>query len=230
VLVDNGYIQADCIPTKRFKSPYYYTLSGRGMLYLENIGLDTDPNFRAGKEVSESYLHVRHALELNDVLIAALRLKYTHPQFYLSRFNHERTLKRSPYKAGSTTLIPDGFLDFRDRTSNRALYLILELDRGTEQQTHFRNRIKAYKTFYAADGCSSMFGVKVAYTAFVGFVGAKRLQQMRDWTRDELQDSPQLINVFLFADLPKPLEPGHLLFERRWYTLANDQPIALLEG
>jgi len=23
VLVDNGYIQADCIPTKLFKSPYY---------------------------------------------------------------------------------------------------------------------------------------------------------------------------------------------------------------
>ncbi len=71
VLVDNGYIQADCIPTKLFKSPFYYTLASKGMLYLTDIGLDTDTSFRASKEVSESYLHLRLAMELNDVLIAA---------------------------------------------------------------------------------------------------------------------------------------------------------------
>src|SRR6266700_7699811 len=52
VLVDNGYIQADCIPTKLFKSPYYYTLDTRGMRYLESIGLDTGISFRASKELS----------------------------------------------------------------------------------------------------------------------------------------------------------------------------------
>src|SRR3989442_10676341 len=61
VLTDNGYIQADCIPTKLFKSPYYYTMSTRGMRYLEDIGMDTDANFRSSKEQSESYLHLRHA-------------------------------------------------------------------------------------------------------------------------------------------------------------------------
>src|ERR1700693_4362113 len=80
VLVDNGFIQADCIPTKLFKGPYYYALAAKGMRYLSDIGMDTDISFRASKEVSESYLHLRHALELNDVFIAALRLKFTHPQ------------------------------------------------------------------------------------------------------------------------------------------------------
>jgi Replication-relaxation len=230
VLVDNGIIQADCIPTKLFKSPYYYTIATKGMRYLQDIGLDIEPSYRASKEISDSYLHLRHTLELNDVLIAALRLKYCHPNYYLSRYIHERSLKRQPYKANGITLIPDGFLDLRDRTSNRAMCLILEIDRGTEQQEHFKRRITAYKTFYAADGCSSMFGIKAAYTAFVGFVGAKRLQYMRDWTNAALQDSPQLRQFFLFADLPKPLEPNHLLFERRWYTLTASQPIALLEG
>jgi hypothetical protein len=42
MLVNNGFIQADCIPTKRFKSPYYYTLDTKGMRYLESIGFDTD--------------------------------------------------------------------------------------------------------------------------------------------------------------------------------------------
>src|SRR6266699_4027435 len=50
VLVDNGYIQADCIPTTFMKSPYYYALDTKGMHYLPGIGLDTDKSFRASKE------------------------------------------------------------------------------------------------------------------------------------------------------------------------------------
>src|SRR5947207_8542504 len=111
VLVDNGYVQADCLPTKFFKSPYYYTLDTKGMRYLADIGLDTDKSLRASKEVSESYLHLKHAMELNAILIAALQLKRTDPRYYLSRFIHERTLKRTPYKVTSNgqtiTLIPD---------------------------------------------------------------------------------------------------------------------------
>jgi hypothetical protein len=53
VLVDNGFVQADCIPNMLFKSPYYYALDTKGMRYLEDIGLDTDSSFRVNKEVSE---------------------------------------------------------------------------------------------------------------------------------------------------------------------------------
>jgi hypothetical protein len=53
--------------------------------------------------------------------------------------------------------------------------------------------------------------------------------QMLDWTRQEWVATRQLAGRFLFAELPRPLEPRHLLFERR-LTLAHDQPTALLEG
>lgn len=235
VLVDNGYIQSDCIPTKRFKSPYYYTLDTKGMRYLSDIGLDTDTSFRASKEVSESYLHLRHALELNDVLIAALRLKYTHPQYYLSRFIHERTLKRTPYKVTLNgqhiSLIPDGFLDVRQRRQNMpdlSLTLLLEHDRGTEQQDHFRRRIRAYSAFLSSGAYKQLLGTERITVAFTTFISAKRVTQMREWTKAELATDPQLAGLFIFAELPKPLEPRNLLFEKRWYTLANDQPIALL--
>ena len=236
-LTDNGYIQADCVPTKLFKSPYYYTLDSKGMRYLADIGMDTDTSFRASKEVSESYLHVRHALELNDVLIATLRLKYTHPQYYLSRFIHERTLKRTPYKVtlnGShISLIPDGFLDVRQRRQNMpdlSLTLLLEHDRGTEQQDHFRRRIRAYSAFLSSGAYKQPLATERVTVAFTTFVSAKRVAQMREWTKAELLNEPQLAGMFIFAELPKPLEPQHLLFERRWLTLASDQPIALLEG
>jgi hypothetical protein len=237
VLTDNGYIQADCIPTKLFKSPYYYTLDSKGMRYLESIGLDTDVSFRASKEVSESYLHLRHALELNDVLIAALRLKHTHPQYYLSRFIHERTLKRTPYKVTLNgqhiSLIPDGFLDVRQRRQNMpdlSLTLLLEHDRGTEQQEHFRRRIRAYGAFLSSGAYKQLLGTERVTVAFTTFVSPKRVAQMREWTKAELATEPQLASMFIFAELPRPLEPRHLLFERRWYTLPSDQPIALFEG
>ena len=64
--------------------------------------------------------------------------------------------------------------------------------------------------------------------AFTTFLGSKRIKQMREWTKAELATELNLAPMFLFADLLKPLEPRNLLFERRWYTLASDQPIALL--
>ena len=200
------------------------------------IGLDTDVSFRASKEVSESYLHLKHALELNDVLIAALRLKaVTSDKYYLSRYIHERTFKRSPYKltqAGhSISLIPDGFIDVRQRRPNMPdmnLNLLIEHDRGTEQQEHFRRRIRAYSTFLSSGGHKQLLGIERVAVAFTTFVGSKRIKQMREWTKAELATEPNLAPMFLFADLPKPLEPRNLLFERRWYTLASDQPIALL--
>ncbi len=237
VLVDNGFVQADCIPTKLFKSPYYYTLDTRGMRYLEAIGLDTDTNFRASKEISESYLHVKHALELNDVLIAALKLKHADPRYYLSRFIHERTLKRTPYKVSmnghQVSIIPDGFLDFHIRRPglpDMSLPLILEHDRGTEQQEHFKRRIRAYKAFLSSGAYKQLVGTERITVAFTTFVSSKRVAQMREWTKAELATGTQLVSMFIFAELPRPLEPHHLLFDQRWYTLTGDQPIALLSN
>lgn len=234
-LVVNGFVQADCIPTKFFKSPYYYTLATKGMRYLETIGLDIDTSFRASKEVSESYLHIRHALELNDVLIAALRLKFADERYYLARFVHERTLKRTPYKVSmnghQVSLIPDGFLDFHVRRPglpDLSLPLILEHDRGTEQQEHFRRRIRAYKSFLGAGAYKQLVGTERITVAFTTFVSSKRVAQMREWTKVELLAEPQLAGMFIFAELPRPLEPQNLMFDHRWLTLSNDQPIALL--
>ena len=242
VLVDKGFIQADCIPTKLFKSPYYYTLDSKGMRYLESIGLDADASFRASKEVSESYLHLRHALELNDVYIAALRLRSaTDNRVYISRYIHERTFKslastkHSPLVVtvdGSTLrLVPDGFLDIRQRRPSlpdMPLPLLIEHDRGTEQQEHFRRRLRVYKALLSSGTLKQVLNTAGITVAFTTFISTKRRMQMREWTKAELQNEPHLANTFIFAELPRPLEPRHLLFEPRWYTVTNEQPIALL--
>jgi hypothetical protein len=50
------------------------------------------------------------------------------------------------------------------------------------------------------------------------------------FTRQEVGCEPRIVGCFLFAELPKAPEPRHLMFDKRWYTLLHDQPIALLEG
>ena len=105
-----------------------------------------------------------------------------------------------------------------------------DLDRGTEQQEHFRRRIRAYKAFLQANGPVQLFNASRVISAFTTFISSRRVAQMREWTNAELAHEPQLAAFFVFAELPKPLEPRNLLFERRWYKLTGDQPIALLEG
>ncbi|HEX6477495.1 MAG TPA: replication-relaxation family protein [Ktedonobacteraceae bacterium] len=236
VLVDNGFIQADSIPTKLLRAPYYYTLGQRSIRYLKSIGLDIPPSPRADKGTEHHYLFIDHALELNDILIAALRLKFADQRFYLARWRHERDLKRMPYRVpldGQTiTVIPDAFLDFHQRRAGmpeRSLPLLLEHDRGTEQMQHFKRRIRAYRAVLYASMFKQSLGVETVSVAFTTHKGVQRVAQMREWTRQEL-GSDRLASCFLFAELPPAPEPQHLMFDRRWCTLANDQPIALLEG
>jgi hypothetical protein len=59
-------------------------------------------------------------------------------------------------------------------------------------------------------------------------MNARRMMQIRQWVREELLDAPQLTSMFLFAELPIPLAPPDLLFERRWYNVTDNQPFALL--
>jgi len=63
------------------------------------------------------------------------------------------------------------------------LPLILEHDRGTEQQQHFRRRIGAYRALLQAGGQTQLFGVEAVTVAFTTFVSYHRIVQMRDWTR-----------------------------------------------
>ncbi len=73
-----------------------------------------------------------------------------------------------------------------------------------------------------------LFGLDSAFIAFTTFQGLRRVQQMREWTRAEIAAEPHIAKLFLFADLAQPLDTQNFLFERRWYTLTDNQPTAIL--
>src|SRR6266487_258553 len=217
-LAEAGYVQHDVIPSREFRRPYYYTLGTKGVRYLRQTGLDIDDTFRASKEVNKHSLFVEHALELNDVIIAAALLKGTDSGYYLHSFIHERTLRRKPYKATwrvngrqeAISLIPDALLNFQCFDGQRQMRfpVLLEHDRGTEGQHHFRQRIRAYLTFLKDEGPQKLFGTQAVTIAFTTFAGEFRLAQMRKWARQELtQHNSRFGQTFVFANFVRPLEP-----------------------
>ena len=177
VLTEQGYTQVDSLPVRQLRSPYFYTLSSRGLAYLRDAGFDTNESWRDVKEVGKHALFIEHTLELNDVLISAALLHKQSP-IQLDHFIHERVLKRNPFKTkwqGETlTVIPDAFLKFAAPTGVKRF--LLEHDRGTEEQHYFRRRIRAYTALYQEDQTPVIFTT---------FVSRERVEQMQSWAKSE---------------------------------------------
>ncbi len=234
-LADNGYVVIDAIPEKFTRGPNYYTLGTKGIRYLADLGLPIDPSVRASKETGKSYMHIKHLLELNDVLIAGLRVTTVDPRLYVAAYIHERELKRTPYKTmvqGITYgLVPDGFLDFHLRREGKAdlsLPVLIEHDRGWERESQFRQKIAAYRAFISSGVYKQQFNVGTVTVLVTTYTDMKRVNALRDWTWREVNTDLSVAARFRFALLPQAPEPRLLLFEPRWYTLIDNQPITLM--
>lgn len=221
-LVAEGFVQADTVPTKRVRAPYYYALGQQGVKHLAQEGYDTADSWRHSKETDKSGLFVEHTLELGDVLVSAALLR-TMSEYRLHTFTHERVLKRSPFKLEGITLIPDAFLDVRNQ--GRRLPVLLEHDRGTEEQHYFRRRIRAYMALLKSRSYQQLSGGTAITIAFTTFVGPERVEQMRKWTGAEVERDPALTPVFRFAALSRPLHPIETWLGAHWCGVHdNEQP------
>jgi hypothetical protein len=182
-------------------------------------------SWRASREVGQHWLFIEHTLELNDVLISALLLHQETSSAQLYRFEHERSLKRHPYKPtwqgkdGMQTfaVVPDAFLDFR--LGGRRFPVLLEYDRGTEEQLYFRRKIRGYILLLKTGSYQQLFNAHAVTIAFTTFKGAERVEQMRAWTRAELEgESASLGKLFRFASFTRPLQPRAVWLEPHWLS------------
>ncbi len=248
-LADNGFVQANAIPIKHttgtkvhFSPLYYYTLAQKGMRYLEHLGMDVHSSWRASKEVDKHGIFVTHTLELNDILIAAALLNRVDSRYHLDSFLHERVIKRRPIKVTwndvgtkqRLNLIPDAFLDLRYTApdgSKRRMPMLLEHDRGTEEQFFFRRKIRAYLTLLKSEAYKQLFQVGTITILFTTFVGDQRLKQMRAWTREELAETNESRNtgfMFYFAAFEPPITPEQVWLMNNWHLSYDGEPINLL--
>jgi Replication-relaxation len=246
-LTDNEYLLSFARPVVTGKAPLVYTLARKGLNYLAAGGFDVRAYFRPSKEAEKGYLFLQHTLALNDVLISAANLHKFVADYSLHSFQHERILKQSPFKVTvlrdvggmlkeeTVILIPDAYLEFRQKTGSgkeEKIPVLLELDRGTIERKNFQKKIRAYIQFIKTEGYKDAFGVSTVTVAFATTQGKTRLDQMMEWTRKELAATNEkgwLSDLFLFTTLPQSLEPKTLFLEPVWYQpFADDTPLSLL--
>jgi hypothetical protein len=207
-LVDNGYLLSLPRPVVRGKAPLVYTLARKGLNYLSSAGCDVREYFRPSKEQEKSYLFLQHTLSLSDVLIAAANVHTCAAEYSLLSFIHERVFKRTPYKVKiwrgekeeSVTVIPDAFMLFGKKKTHgkvEKIPILVELDRNTTEQKHFRRNFRARIAFIKEGGYKTLLGtitVTFAYAIAVG--GEKRREELRSWARRELAANNLLSRTF----------------------------------
>ena len=249
-LTDHGYLAANEQPTTRGRSPFFYTLAGKGIRYLKEAGFEVNRYYRPGRKV-EYLPFLLHTFSVNDVLIAAELLVEDQPQFTLAEMQHELTLKQDPCKvpmrrdgygsAGEAptqhvTIVPDGWLDFRyDRGGERAerrMCFWLEVDRGTVGKKEFKSKATAILAFYQSGAYSRRFGTSSLRVAFATTDGILRVNQMRAWLRDALGKElakPGMAERFVCTALPDEIDPRTLFLAPVWYIpIDNASPVSLL--
>jgi hypothetical protein len=247
ILHEHKYVQLDAVPVKSVKatrSPYFYALDKLGIEYLEAAGLDVYKPFRSSKEIDKAYIFIKHTLELNDIIISAALLKRSNKNIWLESFRHERELKRTPYRTkwqgGGYNLIPDSLLLFRVQLADGRqgrLPVVVEHDRGSEEQKYFRRRIRAYLHMVRNEGYKQLFGVNGITIAFTTSANVERLKQIREWTGKELEETGetqyQHLFYFTFLNLPKkpddaPLDPYQVWINTTWLPLYENRAVSLL--
>src|SRR5260221_12271810 len=109
LLTDHGYLDANEQPTTRGRSPYYYTLAGKGIKYLKEAGFEVNRYYRPSRKV-EYLPFLLHTFSVNDVLVAAELLAESLPQLTLAEMQHELVLKQDPCRVpvGRERLSGDG--------------------------------------------------------------------------------------------------------------------------
>lgn len=168
-----------------------YSLGPLGRKYLASIGYEL-PRYRIE---TKSDMHLRHTLAVSDVLIAFAKLG-------VEAFLHEQDLKRMSLPA-----YPDGWV----RTSDTAY--LLELDRSTEKQTRWSEKIQGLLPFlYDQRLLEAFFGVGYLGAILIVTPDNARRTTLRLWTDATLRrlNETAVADYFLYLTLDEATDPGTL--------------------
>jgi len=214
-----------------------YYLSTLGQKELQPLGITNSSRVRKSDIEDMKLPHLEHVRSLNDFLIAARLLSRLYPDISLVAMLHDLDLKRSPLRVTvdrqAGTLVPDGFLDFRLSIAGHlyAMPVWVELDRGTEWGETLKKKLRSIIAAVNTSAFEALFGVSSITVAIATTEGIKRVDLMRSFVQQELQNMgiTHLANIFLFTALPLDIQPQTIFLSPLWYTPDNNTPVPLLD-
>jgi hypothetical protein len=245
-LVDAEYIlRLGALPMPRYgQAPHVFTLARKGREYLQGLGVSVEPYFRPSEErrATENSPFMLHRLAAIDVMIAAERLCRDVPGVLCPRMLSERELKRGAVRVDvppsqhsnadgprKVAVIPDAWfqLSINDEVP---VSIALELDRGTEDQKIWREKVAAYVVWAGGP-------YKEAYetdnlTIAVVCPDDRRRTVLMDWTMRELKtrESEEYAELFIFtAASPVETSPERFFLDKVWRQADSTKAISLFD-
>jgi hypothetical protein len=243
-LVDNDYVlRLRALPVPQYgQAPHVFTLAYRGRQYTQEMGIGIPTYFRPSEEKRATWNHpfMTHRLATIDVMIAADRL-CREQSVVCPRMLSERELKHGAVQvhvppgptsmikeARTVTVIPDAWFQL-SLSGSEPHSIAVELDRGTEEQKVWRQKVAAYASW--VDGSYQEAFETDNLTIATVCLTDSRVQQLSDWTLKELKSRnlEELADLFLFtAASPVTTAPADFFFRPLWQSVGS-QSLSLLE-
>jgi Replication-relaxation len=241
-LVDSDYaLRLRALPKPRKgQAPHVFTLGRKGRTYLQQLGFPIEPYFRPSEErrATENSPFMTHRLATIDVMIAADRLCADNPSITCLRMLSERELKRNsvrvqvPSTPGGqvrdVAVIPDAWFQVSYR--NKSPYSVaLELDRATEDQTVWRQKIAAYVVWATGPYMEAFETDNV--TVAVVCPDSSRVTQLIDWTMRELtaRSTQEYAELFLFTSESPIMSAERFFLDQVWFQADTGEAVSLVD-
>jgi hypothetical protein len=182
-----------------------------------------------------------HTLAVVDVLVAAERLTDEVPTIGLQQLLLERELRRRGLRVTVPTLsrydrpvgvavVPDAVFSLGIEGTTQ--YLLLELDRGTERQRAWREKVAALTLWLASAQSTQLLTTEYVTVMVVTTAGKARRDYLRSWTLAELQARglyDEYASMFAFTEAsPADTEPVEFFGGNHWYPPYKDVPDSLV--
>jgi Replication-relaxation len=252
-LTDAGYVLRlrETAKPQYGSHPYVFTLAIRGRQYLSLCGIDIPTYYRPSEEARKAwnFPFMQHALATVDVLVAAQRLckGQTGGEVAVAceAMLTERQLKRRSTRVHvlpapgqparlaaeerTEPVIPDAWFQLRV-ADGLPVSIALELDRGTEEQKYWRQKVAAL-TAWAEGPYRDVYETDNLTIAIVCPTEGRR-DQLRGWTGRELarRQLHRLGDIFLFTALsPVTTTPFDFFFAAHWFNPDEKPPVAILD-
>jgi len=249
LLYEAGFLDRRALPSAHVGAKeYIYALSTKSIRVLQDLGYSGFSRFRPDEFRDYAFPFLDHCMALNKLLVCAYTLERSVPSISLVSLFHDLDLHRAPVRITvdrrlpgggrtdeSVTVIPDAILDFRMRVEGQELrrrrVISLELDnRGTTSVNPFKNKLRAYYWFAISEAYKERFA-PACIVAYATTAGQSRLNQMIEWTEQELQEQ-QLEHesgLYHFTSLPAgEYDPREIFCSPIWRRPFDSSPTSLL--
>lgn len=234
------------------KAPSVFALGPQGRLFTKSHGIAVPRRFRPIDLKTLSPRHLAHSKDLTDVLMSFDLLARQDERITVADLRHERFLHEQRFKVTvpfveSATgaieqrvveVVPDAFVRVVAQVGDawRSFPLVIEVDRDTEEQVDFREKIANLYTFGLSDTYERLYEARSFNVAF--FVQAPRrdpvarLAEVLAWTERELHQrhlEHEAVSFSFCALDPATTSPAELLLGPTWFHPFSSTPHALID-